>query len=281
MADEVELMEEQEAEAPVEITHDDLKALLDTERRQKAAAEARAVQAERERDQYRGNVHTEAERAHNSELTTVDYAIQSRVSEADKFEREASEAYAQGNFAAAMAAQRKMAALEADVVNLRGKKVWLENQKPAPQRQNTDGIDLSGFSDRQKEWIRNNPEYKTDKAVRAKVAAAHYEAEAEGIAIDSDDYFDKIEEKLGRRQQSEPRQRVESVEMPVQRRALVEKSNPSKPVYKLSADEMEAADTALNDIPANDYKDRDGNIQPGRYRIYAENRAKLKSRGVI
>ena len=52
-------------------------------------------------------------------------------------------------------------------------------------------------------WLRAHRDYLTDPKKNAKMQAAHYDAESEGIALDSPQYFDHIERFLGMKKAAE------------------------------------------------------------------------------
>lgn len=298
-----------------DIGRDDLKALLETERRQKEQeqrrreqAEARAASAERERDEAHTGRQTDIQARYESELAAAAAAIAAGTAEADRLEREAEAAYAEGKFAEALKAQRRMAAIEAETVGHRGREKWLKDNKDAilaqskPQQRQATGINLDAYTAPQRRWIEDNPAYKTDERFRSRTAALHYEAVAEGIMVDTPEYFAFIDDGLKARRQTgrsrvaddgddtrepppaRPARRAAADDapvMPVQRRAAEGGSASSNGVIRLTADEREAADFMMADVPPQDWRDAQGIVQPGRYKRYAMRRDEMKRKGLM
>jgi chemotaxis protein histidine kinase CheA len=140
----------------------------------------------------------------DSQLDTVASGIQAAKAEGDAAEKDYIAAFEAGDAPAMARAQRKMATAEARVQRLEEAKGDLEEIKTAkPQkteartepRQNVDRVEqfASQMSPKSAAWIRSHPECVTDNRKNARMLAAHNLAVADDIAIDSDEYFQRIE----------------------------------------------------------------------------------------
>lgn len=278
---------------------EDLKRQLANERAGRTAEAQRREQAESERDLARGAVQTESGRRWQAEEQALDTSLSSLATEMDALEERYGSLIENGQFKEAAKVQRRMTEAAADARLAQEKKVWLtdarrleeeQQSRRAPSPQQREGeIDLSNYSPQQRRWIRDeHPEYLTDARFRAKVAAAHFDAIAEGYDIDSDDYFKHIEQMAGKKApirpqeteiQEEPssRRRV-APEVPVQRRT--QQSTQREAALRLTEDEREAADIALPHLPEQDEVDGKGNVvKYGRYRQYKIHQKALRDSG--
>jgi hypothetical protein len=275
------------------IGDEDVHALLAKERehRQRAEAERDAERSNRSRAEAAASTHATAR------FDAEDQAITARLESAEAaalgLRKEYATALAEGQFDQAAEIQDKMAELRAKQVQDRAHKAWLASEKDRIRAQpaQSEGVDLSLFTDEQRAWIRKNPEFMVNERMRARTMAGHQLAVADGIAVDSPEYFEVINEmvargRVARRQPVEdedepvqqPRRREPPNDMPVTRRMPQQAERRQREV-KLSADEMEAADVTLPDIPVQGRHDKDGNLVSGRYERYVIQRNKLRERG--
>ena len=312
MSDQVEIIDDEGADPPEKtngaarkpISADDMAQLRQDLADAKAArseAATRAQRAEQERDEARGQQVNETGRRWQAEAEALDTSATSLTSEQDALEDRYASLVEAGQFKDAAKVQRRMAEAAAELQQIKQRKIWLEEAKeiekqqreraPQPAARADGEIDLTGYTPRQRRWIRDDhPEYLTDSRFRAKVAAAHYDALGEGLTIDTPEYFDHIEGMVAKKPPA--RQEVEEDDDPPpqpRRRAspelAVERRTPATPrqgdAPRLTADEVEAADITLAHLPVNDVKLADGTVQFGRYRQYAEYKKDLRGRGVI
>jgi hypothetical protein len=272
------------------VSDDDVRAMLAQEK-----ANTRKLKLELETERTGRNRAEQTASTHaNARFEAEELAVVSRLESADTaatgLKKQYSEALAEGRFDEAAEVQDKLAELRARQQQDRNYKVWLEGEKTraakAPPQQ--EGVDLSQYSAPQRRWIRDNPEFMEDPKLRAKTFAGHQLAVAEGIEIDSPEYFEVINEVVNRASRrvdpddtdaghEAPRRREAPAEVPVSRSSP--RQAEQRKAVRLSADEMEAADITNPDIPVQGHKDQSGNWIPGRYEKYAIQRAKLKARG--
>lgn len=131
----------------------------------------------------------------SAEEAAIDASIREHEAQQTAFERQIETLHAEGKFAEAAAAMRKMTEVSAATVNLRNRKEWLAQQKTAaaaPPQQSADPY--AGYSEAQRRWISENPRYASDPQFAARVnAAAGFATNVEGIAADSPEFFERLE----------------------------------------------------------------------------------------
>lgn len=287
------------------VSDEDLRAMLAQERKARQQERDQRTRAERERDDARGHATTAIDQRWQAEEQSLDAGLAAVETEADGLEQRIAALNAEGSYAEAAKASRQLAKAEAQISLINQKKTWLTDAREATKQQaeaaprqqprqqpREGGIDMAQFSPRQREWIEEHPEYRTSPRFRDLVAGAHFEAKNAGIVVDSEEYFDAIDARLAattakRRKLPEtedddgeeapaPRRRDNGGALPVQRRAPG--GGQRDGVVRLSADQREAADTTMPDIPVDDWEEN-GRVQPGRYRRYAQRMAQLKQQG--
>lgn len=138
-----------------------------------------------------------------SQLDTVTSGLAAAEAEAESAEKDYIAAAEAGDFVAQARAQRKMAAAENKIGRLKEAEGDLKEAKEHPpvQRQETpqraaaDPVEAftQGMSPKSATWIRSHPDCVTDDRKRNRMLAAHNLAVADDIAVDSDEYFSRIE----------------------------------------------------------------------------------------
>jgi hypothetical protein len=93
------------------------------------------------------------------------------------------------------AAQARMAEVEARRVRLLEHEQALHNTPVVP----ADPVEAAcaGRTEATANWLRSHPEHVRDPKKLAKLQAAHFDAEAEGLIPDTREYFDHIERRVG------------------------------------------------------------------------------------
>lgn len=145
----------------------------------------------------------------SSQMDTVLSGIAAADAEVEAAEREHIAASEAGDFPAQARALRKIAGAESRKTRLAEAKDDLEDaakrrpapgqpQRPAPAARpaQADPVEqlASTLSQRSAAWIRSHPECVTDAKMNARMMAAHNMAVAEDVALDSDEYFRRIED---------------------------------------------------------------------------------------
>lgn len=230
--EEPEIIVEKTEDAPVEepkdevdATLDALKEQLDRERRARVEAEKRANEAAQSAYQYQNE-------AQDSNLHLVTNAIETVSQTNNILKSNYRDAMAQGDYDTAADIQAEMSANAARLLQLEQGKQALESapKYDAPQPYTADPVEAlaSQLSPRSAEWVRRHPEFATDARLYNKMLAAHQLAVSDGVAPDTDDYFDSIETTLRIRQQNNGYEPTEAAAKPIQRRS----APPAAPVSR-------------------------------------------------
>lgn len=227
----------------------DLKGQL--EKMQAETAEAKAARQRAEADAEAAR--QEAARARD-DIAGTQYDAVTNALDAAKAEEEAAASEYQAAFEAGDAAklteaQRKLNRATAKIDRLEAGKAEMEAQaeqaKKAPARP-ADPAEayIAKHSPRAQAWLREHRDCVTDGTKNKRLIAAHYEAAAEGHAIDSDAYFDFIEQKLGYKGDRQDKARTterRAPGAPVTRDTAVAAGNLTGTKVKLTAGEARAA----------------------------------------
>ena len=204
--DEVEVVKAEEA-APVEEKKaippeeglEQFKKRFEMERQARIDAEKRAQQAALDAHQAKSEVH-------DTNLQLVSNAIDTINQQNEILKSHYSAAMSAGDYDRAAEIQNSMASNNAKLVNLEQGKTALENTpkpqppRPAPPSDPVEAI-ASQLSDRSAQWVRQHPEYARDRRLYQKMIAAHNLVSADGVELDSDEYFSGIERVLNIRPQ--------------------------------------------------------------------------------
>lgn len=277
------------------ISDDDVRAMLAQEQKERRRLKAELDQERTSRTRAEATVSTHQAARFDAEEAAVTARLGAAEGEAAGLRKQYSEALAEGRFDEAAEVNDKLAELRAKQAQDKQYATWLTGEKARAAEQAKqpahEGVDLAQYSSAQRKWIKANPEFMDDPKVRAKTFAGHQLALAEGVEVDSPEYFEIIDETVSRGrkkvqepddeivvQQEPPRRRQPPQDMPVTRRTP-ESSNDRRREIKLSADEREAADISMPDVPIEGRMDKDGNWSPGRFERYAMQRAKLRAQG--
>lgn len=177
---------------------------IDTERRQRVAAEQEVIRARQEATTARGEVI-------DSQYGTVESGLSAAQEAADAAEREYKAAFEASDGAAMAKAQRSIARAEATISRLTEAKSDLETRRAkAPieaeqvreqprQVVHDDPVEayVANRTPPTAKWLRAHPEFVTDQRKNAKLTAAHYDADAAGITVDTPEYFEHVEKFIG------------------------------------------------------------------------------------
>lgn len=174
-------------------------------------AEQRASEAELQARQAAQRVQQMEGQVVGSQLDTVVSGIAAAEAAALQAEQEYAAAFDSGDGAAMARAQRKIAGAEARRLRLTEAKEDLEDaaqrrtaqppkvsQSPPQPRQTGNAVEdfirMNQLTPRSAEFIRKHPATASDRATNARMMAAHNLAVADGVEIESDEYFRRIEE---------------------------------------------------------------------------------------
>ena len=168
---------------------DTLKKALEESRNDAQSYKDRALKAETEKTEIVGKLHTETGNRLSAEEVAIANGLAAAISDAERLERELVEAQEQGKFADAAKLSRQLASAQNKIDRWEGDKETFERNKKAVKEQPQQKDPLATYSPAAREWIGRNPKFLTDAKMNAKVMAAHYAATAEGIDVDSEEYF--------------------------------------------------------------------------------------------
>lgn len=170
----------------------EFEAKLQAERKEKEEARRRAEMAERQAREAQSKVA-------QSELDVVSTSIVAVESERDAVKRELKDAMERGDVDATVAANERLAEVTTTLKQLKEGKENLERTRSEPVNNSADPVEayISKFSPRSQEYLRQHKDLVTDTSKNKRLIAAHYDAEAEGLAPDTDQYFAFIDQKLG------------------------------------------------------------------------------------
>lgn len=193
---ELELSEAEAIDAAVEQEPEyilTLREQLASEKAGRAAAEQKLHQANRE-------VHHARSEVDETNLQLVVNAIDTVSRDIDLLKQAHTYAMQSGDFARATDIQSEMSANSAKLLQLENGKQAMESapRKPEPVAPPADPVEAfaAQLSRRSADWVRQHPEFVKDARLNAKMIAAHSLAVADGIATDSDEYFEAIEQTL-------------------------------------------------------------------------------------
>lgn len=215
--DKVAATEPEKPKAPAEDLAEQFKAqqqATDREREratraERQAAEERKVTARitQERDAARKGMATR-------ELETINAGINAAETEASAAEAEYQTAFDAGDGKRMAEAQRRMARAEARKLRFDEAKDDIESRQAEPEpkeqpRQTTQPADqfeayLGQFTPKTAGWLREHSEWVSDGKKNARLQAAHYDAVANDITPDSDEYFAHVEQMIGLHEATEP-----------------------------------------------------------------------------
>lgn len=287
------------------VSDDDVRELLAAERAKNAKLTERIAAERVERNKAEAIARTSTDARFDTEGKAVEDRLKAATDKVKDLKAAYATALAEGRFEEAAEIQDQMAQLRATEQHDKQYKAWLDGEaarakaRPAPAAE----IDLSNYTPGQRKWIKQHPEFMEDEAFRKKTEAGHSLAVADGLEVDSPEYFDVIDEVIARKTQGRQRQRVERPEeeeefvdppprqrqreadtdLPVTRRgATPGQREERRGAVRLTGDQKEAADATLPHLPTEGYTDeKTGRYVASRYERYAANVKTLKAQGRI
>lgn len=254
---EVEIEEEEvikEPEKKAELAPDDALEALKEQLKQERNRVQEAERREREAAEIANSARVEA---HDSNLHLVTNAISSIKQSSDLLKVDYANALADGDYSRAAEIQATMADNAVRLNQLEQGRESLERQ-PVQQyqpQQMGDPVEAlaSQLSPKSANWIRQNPQFATDQRLFQKMLGAHNIVMADGIQVDTDDYFSAIEDILKVKKDTSAQQQYQRkaapAAAPVTRNGTGQGSRPN--VVKLTALEREMAQ--LNGLSDQEY----------------------------
>ena len=188
--------------------YQELQASTERDRQRAVEAESRAAAATREAAAARQEVQTARVEIVDSQFETVTTGIEAAKTAALAADQEYEAAFERGDAKALAIASRKQGRAEAELVRLEETKADLEARKKAGpddaarREVRTSGPDpvdayIANRTEPTANWLRDHREWITDPRKNAKLTAAHYSAQAEGIEADTPEYFEHVENFIG------------------------------------------------------------------------------------
>lgn len=242
---EIKIVDEKPAKKADVVSDDD--GIKKLQENLKASNQAR-INAEYSAQQAARTANELAERVQRTEIDHISSAIDFAKEAKDTLKRQYAEALKNGDFEAVAELQDRMSDVSAKLVQLESGKTALETR---PVQRITPPVDVvdkftEKLSSKSAEWIRNHPEFVTDKKLNRKMLRAHEDAMDDGISADTSEYFSYIENRLGlnnddgyEKETHEPQRRSAPAAAPVTRNVM---SNGQRAkTVTLSADEREMA----------------------------------------
>lgn len=171
--------------------------------------------------------------AGDSQYDSIVNALSAKEREMEQAQTAKAAALEAGDYPEVAKLDGKMARLGAAIVNLEGGKSHIEEQRkvtpkvevPAPAAARTPSESeqneawLAGLNPRSAQWIRAHPRFFTDKAFQAKVlGAAQYAEVNKGLSVETEAYFQFIENEVGLSQQAIEPGPLSAAAAPVQSR---------------------------------------------------------------
>ena len=179
---------------------------LDSATQRASSAESVAGQAAQRARQLEQEVVQARTEAAESTKTTIESGIAAAKAEAQAAQESLTAAGEAGDWKALAQAQRRLSRAEAELVQLETAKDALPTRaepKSEPRQHQAPNDPVEAFINSRtaptQAWLRAHRDYLTDPKKNAKMQAAHFDAEAEGIPLDSPQYFEHVEKFLGLR----------------------------------------------------------------------------------
>lgn len=217
-----------------------LKQQLEEKRREAEEIRRQKTEVERYAQQAQLQVKNYQYQAQDNQLVAFVNAIASFERDAEMLERDYANTLSEGDYAKAAKIQRQMAQVESRLTQLaQGKEALqekltyelqaLEQQKRQPQsrveQQPIDPVEAqiqAVQSPTSQAWLRSHRDALTDPVKTARMTAAHYDAVADNIQLDSPEYFAFIESRVydaepSRPAAQQPRSRQAMAAAPVSR----------------------------------------------------------------
>lgn len=252
------------------ISDDDIRALRadlenarkdrDAAKRGETVANTRVAQTEQQARENAARLANEVNARIEDQAATIESGLIAAQGEIDALRDGLAKALEENKWADAARIQEEMADAKLRMRELTYSKGEIARTKEAAK--NAPKVQpqaAPGVGAKTQTWIAAHPKFNTDPSYRAKALWAHEEALAAGIPVESDEYFQKVEEMLGERKAAaaEPTANDNDDEpppsrgvAPVQRRAAPANGNDNgggRKTIKLTSDQVEAADAMFGD----------------------------------
>lgn len=202
-----------------------LKAQRDDLKKAHENALAHAADADRKRQEAQNQVQERDQQiteirgtAQQAEYESIVNALVAAQAEAESAERDLENAATNADYKALAAAQRKLSRAESRAVQLEDAKAGFEarqerlkTEKRDPPPMTGDPVEnhidsLPGLMGTERQWLKAHRDVVSDARKNARLQAAYYDAQDEGLSRGTEAYFAFIEEKLGYRKPMKPQE---------------------------------------------------------------------------
>lgn len=236
---------------------DALKRALEESRENERSLKEQVTKERTEKTEVVSKLSAETGNRLSAEEVAIVNGLAAATSEAERIERELVDAQENGKFADAAKLSRQLASAQNKIDKWEGDKNRFEQFREQQKNRPAKPDPLASFTPASREWIEKNPRFLSDSKFKAKVLAAHYEADADGVPLDSDEYFMHLDNAVKGKtaKPEEPEEDVEQVRQEVkpQKQATRSAAPPSRGAsntnmskqgngqIKLTAQQVEAA----------------------------------------
>lgn len=207
---------------PADDAGNDLQAQVDALKKREQAARQRVEQertarvaAEQERLRAASAVQEQRGATEQAQYDSVVNALAARQNEITALQASYTEALSRGDHVGAADLNARMLDAKMDIRDLQnGKGEWdrefeRRRRSPPPQAQQFQQpqgqapdieqvlSQMSGLIPAERDWLRDHPDALTDQRQQARLTAAYFDAEEDGLERGTDEYFEFIEQRLG------------------------------------------------------------------------------------
>lgn len=176
---------------------EEMKRNLAAERTARQAAEARETDLRRSHQETTQRLQTETDVRFRAQEESVASALTTLETQAKSLREQYQAALDAGNSAKASEINELWMEVKIEQKQAKSAKAQIDAIKTQPRQAAAPAPAANGRSAKAQAWIDSHPEYNTDQRFQHKVQAAHSEALADGMQVDSDDYFDFVNTKMG------------------------------------------------------------------------------------
>lgn len=252
----------------------DLKFKLEEERQARLEAERKMKQASEQVNVARSEVD-------DTNLRLIDNAIETVKGNQLALKRSYADALSNGDHETAADIQIQMSEIALQKMQLEnGKNAYQAKMEEAKNRPvEVDPVEqlASQLSPRSADWVRSHPEYATNPRLYQKMLAAHNLAMADGLAADTDDYFETIESTL----KIAPRQAVQQDESALSAASAPKSTRTAPPAAPPSRSPSTNSGTRPNVVRLNAQEREMANMMGMTDQEYARNKMALIKEGKL
>ena len=162
------------------------------------AERRRAERAEREAEELRKQTRSQQDDIIENQRAVIDRALQVETNTAADLKRQITEAKQSGDYAQEVDLLDKLQKVNLKITRMEEGKnqldILAEQRKDAPE----DPVEayVAQLHPRAANWVRQHPEFVTNKAKNEELNRAHYRALGNGMTAGTDEYFDYLENEL-------------------------------------------------------------------------------------